>query len=155
MDYISFLINLIIAIVVSIITSYLSLRGFYKKEIWLRKEAKYSQIVDSLNKIQQYYSNIIDDLSGVSQVNESEEDELNKMEYKIAKRDLEILSSSPMFIIHKDISDILNELVLSSNTMTKEERMGDYFSYYDRLLYEVKQTKRKIAEIANKDLGIR
>lgn len=154
MDYISILINLIIAIVVAVVTSNLSLRGFYKQEIWLRKETKYSKIIDALNKIQRYYGYLMDRLSGMLELDEcSYENGVKEKEYMIAKRELEILSSTPILMIHKDVSDILNELVISSNTKTKDERMGDYFSYYDRLHFEVQEAKIKTATIANKDLG--
>lgn len=153
MEYFSVLISLIIAIVVAVITSNLSLRGFYKQEIWLRKETKYSQIIDSLSKLQRYYGNIVDDISGNS-ISDNIRDEADVGEYKIAKRELELLASSPILMTHKDVSDILNDLVISASTKTKEESSGDYFSYYDRLWFESKEAKIKIAAIANKDLGI-
>ena len=154
--YTSIVINLIIAIMVAILTSKLSLRGFYRQEIWLRKEMKYSQIIDSLNKIQRYYWHLIDVHSGSKENDEKNvELELREEEYILAKRELEMLSSSPVFMINNEVIDILNGLMKSSNTKSEDERKGDWFSYFDRLGYEAKEAKIRIAEIANKDLGIR
>ena len=154
--YTSIVINLIIAIMVAILTSKLSLRGFYRHEIWLRKEMKYSQIIDSLNKIQRYYWHLIDVHSGSKENDEKNvELELREEEYILAKRELEMLSSSPVFMINNEVIDILNGLMKSSNTKSEDERKGDWFSYFDRLGYEAKEAKIRIAEIANKDLGIR
>lgn len=156
MDYISIGINLGIAIMVAIITSKLALKGFFRQEIWLRKEAKYSQIIDSLNKIQQFYWRMIDESSG--EIDEAEDDlvrQKREEDFKNASREMELLATSPSFIISPKVHDIINDLVESSHTKTSEERMGNWFAYYDRLGYEAKEAKHKITEIAKKDLGIR
>lgn len=157
MDYIlSILINLVIAIIVAVMTSNLSLRGFYRQEIWLRKETKYSQIIDSLNKMQRYYWHLIDVHSGSIENDEKNvELELREEEYMLAKRELEMLSSSPVFMLNNEVIDILDGLMKSSNKKTEDERNGDWFSYFDRLGYEAKEAKIKIAEIASKDLKIK
>ncbi|SEV83095.1 hypothetical protein [[Clostridium] fimetarium] len=158
MDYTSILINLIIAIIVAVLTSNLSLRGFYRQEIWLRKETKYSQIIDSLNKTQRYYWHLIDEHSGCIENENDEENverELREEEYILAKRELEMLSSSPVFMLNNEVIDILDELMKSSSTKSEDERNGDWVSYFDRPGYEAKEAKIKIAEIANKDLGIK
>ena len=160
MDYVTFLVNLFIAIIVAVITSLmtakLSLKGFYKQEIWLRKETQYNQIIDSLNKVQRYYWHIIDSYMGIEE-NEFYKNELSlkEEEFKIAKRELELLSSTPLFMVKSEVIDILGELLKSANTQSKEERMGDWFSYFDRLGFEAKEAKNKIADIAYYDLGIK
>lgn len=160
MDYISILINLVIAMIVAILTALiaakLSVKGFYKQEIWLRKETQYNQIIDSLNKVQRYYWHIIDSYMGVEE-NEFYKNELSlkEEEFKIAKRELELLSSTPLFMVKSEVIDILAELLKSANTQSKEECMGDWFSYFDRLGFEAKEAKNKIADIAYYDLGIK
>lgn len=159
MDYISILINLFIAITVAVITavitSKLSLKGFYKQEIWLRKESQYNQIIDSLNKVQRYHWHIID---GEIEHNETDEykkeTKLRENEYKNEKRELELLSSTPLFMVKVEVMSILEELLKSSNPKTENEIMGDWFSYFDRIGFEAKEAKDKIAEIAYKDLGL-
>lgn len=156
MDYISILVSLIIAIVVAVVTSNLSLRGFYRQEVWLRKETKYSQIVNSLNKMQRYYWKVNDEHLGVTDSNESDEEkELREREFMFAKRELEELSTSPLFMVNPEVVEILSDLVVSSNSKTTDEISGDWFSYFDRLGYESQEAKTKIAKIANKDLGIK
>ena len=87
MDYSSLLINLIIAIIVAVIASNLSLKGFYKQEIWLRKEVKYSQVIDSLSKMQRYYGHIIDDYSDASESNRIKEDvDIREKEFEIGNK---------------------------------------------------------------------
>ena len=160
MDYFSIIINFVIAIVVAtltaLITARLSIKSFYRQEIWLRKETQYNQIINSLNKIQRYHWHIIDSFMG------AEEDEyykkelrLRENEYLIAKRELEILSSTPLFMVKSEVMDILDKLLKSAGTKTEDERMGDWFSYFDRLGFEAKEAKNRIADIAYEDLGIR
>jgi hypothetical protein len=159
LDYISILINLVIAIIVAVltalITSKLSLKGFYRQEIWLRKETQYNQIIDSLNKIQRYYWHIIYDDTRYNESDEyRKESEIISDEYDTAKRELEMLSSTPLFMVKSEVMGILEEMLKSANTKTEQERMGDWFSYFDRLGFEAKNAKNKIAEIAYKDLEI-
>lgn len=160
MDYISILTNLIIGIIIAVLTALItakfSLKGFYKQEIWLRKETQYNQIIDSLNKIQRYYWHITDSYMGVEE-NEFYKNELSlkEEEFKNAKRELELLSSTPLFMVKSEVIDILSDLLNSANTQSKEERMGDWFSYFDRLGFEAKEAKNKIADIAYYDLGIK
>lgn len=152
MEYIYILINFIIAIIVAVITAKITIREFYSKEIWLRKESRYSQVIEHLSILQKYYGDVFDKFTGASEL-KTDEDSINK-EYITSLRELEIVAFSQGFILAEEVSEILNQLFYSSRNQTSNERMGDMVSYFDRMYCEVRDSKKRIIEIANRDLKL-
>ena len=52
---INLFVSIITAIIVSIITAKLTLKYFFRQEIWLRKEKRYTEIIDRLCMLLNYY----------------------------------------------------------------------------------------------------
>lgn len=152
MDYISVLVNLIIAIIVAVVASRLAVKGFYRQEIWLRKEQKYSEIIEELNIIQKHYGDWVDEIIGATR--RENDDLLTISEYRKSKRELELISQDGFLVIDNEIADILRELFKSSEEMTLNEQQGDVFGYADRMYAETRDSKIKIINIARKDLGL-
>lgn len=152
MDYKSIGVNLIIAIIVAVITAKLSIKGFYKQEIWLRKENRYSDIINDLSMLQRYYGHVFDKAAGFSELTYMEE--LLEEEYNISRRQLELISFSQGFILKREVAQILSKLFSSSKDKSSNERMGDYCAYFDRMYSETQEAKVMIIEIANKDLKL-
>ncbi len=152
MDYISLIINLIIAIVVAVITAQLSIKEFYKQEIWLRKEDRYSEIIKDLSILQKYYGDIFDEALGILGANGI--NDFLENEHKMSIRRLELVVLSQGFILKKEALQTLQQLFISSKTETDDERMGNYVGYFDRMYGETKHAKDEIIKIANEDLGL-
>lgn len=152
MDYISILVNLLISIIVAIIVAKLAIKGFYRQEVWLRKEKKYSQIIEELNIVQKHYGDWVDDIIGSSRGQEYDLETIK--EFRKAKRELELISQEGFLVIDNNISDIVGELFASSKNMTANERQGDSFSYADRMYGETRDAKIEIINIARKDLRL-
>lgn len=145
---ISLVINLIIAIIVSIITAKLSIKGFHKQEIWLRKEKKYSFIISSLILLQKHSLDVLESLGNSNDINFTYN--LNKM-YK-TRKDLELLSLSPSFILDENISIILKELL--DKTAIIEDDDVTYYEFYDVMYDKTRIAITEIDKLAHKDLKI-
>lgn len=91
MDYISLILNLIISILVAIITAKLSIKDFYKQEIWLRKEERYKSIINELSQIERYFTSQFEIVCGIIS-SDTDTDLINK-KYKTSNYKLEILST--------------------------------------------------------------
>lgn len=153
MEKYTIIINIVISIIVAIITAKLSLNGFYKKEIWLRKEKQYTEIISGLSKLQNYYGKLFDfniHIIDNNPINEDYDTEIGKL-----LRDLEAISTTPCFILKKEVHLILKELFKSANNRIDDESNGDLVSYFNRMYGEIKDTNKKISELARKDLKIR
>ena len=152
MDHVSIVVNLLISIVVAMIAAKLAVKGFYRQEIWLRKEKKYSQIIEALNIVQKHYGDWMDEIMGASTREESGLETIK--EYMKSKRELELISQEGFLVINNDIPDILRELFQSSEKMTLNEQQGDAFGYADRMYAETIDAKKEIIRIAKKDLRL-
>jgi len=142
--------NLLVAITVAIITAKLSLNHFYKREIWLRKEAKYSEIVDKLSAILNYKSKEYD----IYVFNEEIDIDKNlEIEYKESLLALEKLRYSTGFIIDSEVNKIIDEMIKDFRIKGENEIQGDLFGHLDRVYSVINDSIPKIIEIANKDLN--
>lgn len=148
MGYLQIGINLSISIIVAIVTANLTIRSFYRQEIWLRKELKYSEIIQEMSVLQTHYSHLFDNMCGCEN-----NIQILEEEFLAAKIKLELLSINSSLIIKPDVSDIILDLFKSSSKKG-DELKGDYGSYYDRMAYEVKEAMNKIINLAKKDLKI-
>lgn len=150
-------INLIVAIVVAIttasITAWLSLTIFYKKELWLRKEKKYSDIINNLGKSLKEYCDMIDVEIGKRSRNSNGDDDFNLM-VREAVRELELISITPSLTIDNKVRIILDNL-LKESEMKGDELQGNWFPYFDRMYVATKKAMDEIDEIARKDLKIK
>lgn len=142
--------SLIIAIITAIITARLALGHFYRKEIWLRKESKYSEIINELCKMLQFMEKEYDYLV----YGEATDDnyEALRAAYKKAKLELEKIRYSTGFIINPAVNDVIDKMMKDFEFKTDNERQGDYFSYTDRIYGVIKDAISKIIDIANEDL---
>ena len=153
MDYISIIINVTISTFIAIITARLTINGFYKQEIWLRKEERYNSIINELSHMEIYFANLFDIAGGIP--HELVDTELAADEYKPASYKLEVRGSMGGFIISQEVAKVLKNLMISSKNKTTEEMQGNYFAYYDRMCAEIAKAKEKVIRIANKDLKIK
>lgn len=152
MDIVSILVSLGISIIVAIITAKLAVKGFYRQEIWLRKEKKYSKIIEELNIVQKHYGDWMDEIMGYPKSKKVDLEIIK--EYRMAERELELISQEGFLVINGDVSDILVELFKSSKNMNLNEQQGDSFGYADRMYVETRDAKIEIINIARKDLRL-
>lgn len=143
-------IAIITAIVTAIVTAKLSLGHFYRKEIWLMKESKYSEIINELCKMLQFKEKECDYLLYGEKTDDTFE-ALN-VEYKKAKLELEKIKYSTGFIIKPDVNDVIDKMMKDFEFKTANERQGDFFGYTDRIYGVIKDAISKIIAIANEDL---
>ena len=140
-----------ISIVVAVVTAVISQKGFYKKETWLRKEKKYSEIIDNLSILLKYYGDMFHDSVGAKKYNgEDCIEEINK-----AKHELERLSMIPSFIINSKVRDILKELFHQANIKFGDDNCHDFASYLDRMYGVTKDSIIEIDSLARRDLKIK
>lgn len=149
----------VISAVFSILGAYLgvkfSFKEFHKKEIWLRKEEKYTELVNLLSDLNLYYNEQWSYATGeCSDNNKSKVDAKLYEEIPNIKYKLEIIKLSKGFIMNKEVGIIIENLLLELNSKSLNESMGDVFSYVDRVNFAVEKAKDEIIKIANKDLGI-
>ncbi len=142
--------SLFIAIITAIITARLALGHFYRKEIWLRKESKYSEIVNELCKMQQFMEKEYDYYVCGRETDDNYK--ALRAEYKKAKLELEKIRYSTGFIIKSAVNDVIDQMMKDFENKTDNERQGDYFSYNDRIYGVIKDAISKIIDIANEDL---
>ena len=142
MDYKLIGINFIISIIVAAVTVKLSIFEFYKQQIWLRKETRYNQIIHDISILQKHYGDILDKAMGVQK--EGNEDSFLEKEYLSSKRQLELVTLSQGFILDKKVSETLNQLFISAGNKSSDERMGNYFSYFDRMCFETDEARKEI-----------
>lgn len=152
MNVIDVLINILIALVIAIATANLTIKGFYKQEIWLRKERKYSQLIEELCIIHKYFIDIFEEYctNGAVEV----ESQISRHEYEIARKNIELINASSGLILDSGISIVIDDFK-KILIMQGDELEGDYFSYYDRVSFELINTIEKIKEVASKDLRIK
>lgn len=148
--YIQTFITFIISIFLALFTSRISHRFFYKQELWLRKEKRYSDILDSLSILLKHYADLIDESIGIKEYNYRDCKEVIMK----AQQELERLSMMPSFIIDKKVLVILKALFQAASDRIGNEREGDYFSYYERVYGEIKQSIEGIDRLARKDLKV-
>ncbi|OZV13474.1 hypothetical protein CIW83_02715 [Tissierella sp. P1] len=153
MEYIYIIVNFIISIIVAVVTAKIAIKDFYRQEIWLRKESKYSEIIGNLSILQKYYGDMFDEFVGESE--SIVDDDLIKKKYNTSLRELELVTFSNGFMLNPKVSDILSQLFYSARNKTENERMGDFVSYIDRMYGEIRDSKEKIIEIAKKDLKVK
>ncbi|MBG0763349.1 MAG: hypothetical protein H0S78_00435 [Tissierellales bacterium] len=150
-NFLELLLNLILATSVSVLTAYLTLKHFYKKEIWLRKEKIYSQIINDLVVLLDYFNKEYDSVLSFNKVGE---DEFNiRKEYDRAKREIEKLRYTAGYLIKPEVNKLLSKMIKEISNMNIEERQGNYVGYLDRASESVDETIKKIIEIADKDLN--
>lgn len=142
--------SVIIAIITALITAKVALRHFYRQEIWLRKDKKYSEIIDKLCALMNYQDNQWGKF--VLNKNNALEEELIEQEYKNAKKDLEKIRFSIGFIINPKVNKIISEMIEDFEIKDINERQGDIGSQIDRVYGVIKEAIEKIIEIANEDL---
>lgn len=151
MEFDIIFINIFISILVAVITAKLALGGFYKQELWLRKEKKYSEITDKLVLLKKYYGDLFDEFVSNGEI---ERDVSYEEEYKKAKREIELISLGSNLIINESVIERLERLMKASQHQTKNEIQGDIVSYFDRMYGEVEDTRKEIVKLAKKDLNI-
>lgn len=144
------LINVFLSAGVAILTAWLALKHFYKQEKWLRKEKKYTEIIDSL-AIMLKYNDIKYELFTNQIQHESEPPDL-EAEYETAKNSLKILRYKTGFLIKREVSEILDDVWKSFQYKTLEERQGNMEAYIARIYNEIDEATQKIIKIAEKDL---
>jgi len=148
---INLFVSIITAIIASFITAKLTLKYFFKQEIWLRKEKKYSEIIDRLCMLLNYYEKesanyvLIED-------NNFTDDFIS--EYKKALTEMEKIRYSTGFIIKPEVNEIIDNMI-NDFALEGEELQGNHFAYIDRVSSIIKETIGKIIDIANTDLEIK
>jgi len=142
------IINLLVAIITATITAKLALNHFFRQEIWLRKEKKYSEIIDRLCVLLNYYEKIWDSAVEMETINFTE-DYLS--EYQKAFTEIEKIGYSTGFIINPEVNEIINSMIKDFD-LEREELQGNHFAYIERIYYVIKETIKKIIVIANADL---
>jgi len=149
-DIFILIINLIVAIITATITAKLTLNHFFRQEIWLRKEKKYSEIIDRLCMLLNYYEKEWDSTVEMKTIDFTE-DFLS--EYKKALTEMEKIRYSTGFIIKPEVNKIIDS-VIKDFALEGEELQGNYFAHTDRVYSVIKETITKIIVIANTDLKI-
>ena len=99
--------------------------------------------------MRKHYSDMIDEAIGVKYNYQ----EINKEVIK-AQRELETLSMTPSFIIDDKVLVVLKALFQAASDRIGDEREGNYYSYYERIYGEIKQSIDEIDRLARKDLKV-
>lgn len=142
--------NLIIAIITAIMTARMALSHFYRQEIWLRKEKKYSEIIDKLCTLLNYQEKQRDYFL-MDKENEVEQESI-ELEYKNAEIELEKVRFSTGFIIKSEVNEIISDMIKEFELKGKNELQGDIVGYIDRVSEIIKGSIEKVIKIANDDL---
>jgi len=144
--------NILLALIVAVVASFLSIKVYTKNELWQKREQKYSELINQLLVMLKYYSDKIDDGHGPSftKLNIINENEYENSIYKI-----ELVSLYPAYLLDPKISKMLNNLVSSSKALIGTEALGNRFEYFDRMGAETKSTIEQINTIAKKHLNIK
>jgi nitrogen fixation/metabolism regulation signal transduction histidine kinase len=146
------LIGLIPAIVVSILTSYitvnLSLKQFYSQRWWDKKEAEYTQIMHELACLKLCFRDWYGSLFYNKEMMEQDSEKLNET-YKKARVSLARISAMGTFVISKETVTALDDLLTQFN---QEAPRGDPFAALESDYKTVEQCIIKVQECAQKDL---
>jgi len=146
------LIALVPAVVVSILTSYvtvnLSLKQFYSQRWWDKKEVEYTQIMRELARLKLWFSDWEETLLYKKEM--TEQDAQNASEtYKKARVSLAKISAMGTFVISEEAVAALRDLLAR---FEQEEPGGNA---YDALVSDYKAVEhciRKVNQCARKDL---
>ena len=146
------LIALIPAIVVSILTSYitvtLSLKQFYSQRWWDKREAEYTQIMRELARLKLCFSDWYGSLFYNKEMTEQDSEKLN-VTYKKAIVSQARISAMGTFVISKETVTALDDLLAQ---FEQEEPRGDPYAALERHYKAVEQCIRKVNQCARKDL---
>lgn len=142
--------SLLIALVTAIATATIALKHFYKQELWLRKEEKYSEIVEKMSVLMNYFKWAIGE---EIDPRTSEEDGIKYYrEYKEIRKEIEVLRFSEGFIINFKVTTVLRELI--SNLQRIENEAKHFFEIFDNSSVITITAINDIIQIANKDLKV-
>ena len=147
-------IALIPALIVSIITSYitvrLSMKQFYSQRWWEKKAEAYSHIIEHLSYLQYYYGEWIDKTSGRERLRDKDNERLLEEGYKHAKEFITKAVAIGAYIVSDDTAATLTKL---SRELEKEDPRGDWISDIDKRYGLVKEYIARIREHAKADLS--
>jgi len=146
------LIALVPAIVVSVLTSYitvrLSLKQFYSQRWWDKKEVEYTQIMRELARLKLCFSGWYADLFYHKVMTKQDSEKLTET-YKKASKSLARISAVGTFVISEKAVDALGDLLAQ---FEEEEPRGDPYAALERDYKAVEQCIRKVNQCARKDL---
>lgn len=152
----SILIPLFVAIIVSLITAYFSLRRFRKERVWDLKIETYDSIFSALYDLDEFWRNILNEYTTGDEPDDWDEIE---QAFNNAKFHLGEVVFRGEFIINKDAIKVLHRLTKSLN----EKEPGfikDMFtndtkeSFYKKQREILKMTLRDLRSIARKDIKV-
>jgi len=146
------LIGLIPAIVVSILTSYitvnLSLKQFYSQRWWDKKEAEYTQIMQELARLKLCFSDWYESFLYKKEMTGQDSKKLNET-YKKASVSLARISAMGTFVVSKETVAALDDLLTQFG---QEMSRGNPFDALERDYIAVEKCIKKVNQYARKDL---
>lgn len=142
--------NVVLSAGVAILTAWLSLKHFYRQEKWLRKEKKYSEIIENLVILLEYFNKEFERATGMTEYIDDNDDFIKN--YDNAKREIEKLRHTTGYLINPKVNVILNDMLKQFGFITVNERQGDYAGHMDRVYGVINEALKKIIQLADKDL---
>jgi len=146
------LIGLIPAIVVSILTSYitvnLSLKQFYSQRWWDKKETEYTRIMRELARLKLCFSDWYESFLYHKPVTEQDSKKLNET-YKRASESLSKISAIGTFVVSEETVTALDGLLTQ---FEQETPRGDPFDAIERDYIAVEKCIKEVTQYARKDL---
>ena len=144
-----FIKTILSALIISIITSYLtvkfSMNQFFSQRMWEKKADAYSCIIEHLSYLQYYFGEWDDEVLGIKKLEDKDRKRLYKG-YSQAKESITKAAATGAYIVSEDTASALEKFLCE---LEKEGPMPDF----DRCYASVKNCIIKIREYAKTDLS--
>lgn len=145
-------IYLISALIVSIITAYLtvkfSIKQFYSQKWWEKKAEAYSNIIEKLSYLQYYFGEWLEEIEGTKKMREKDEERLSEG-YRQAKESIIQASAIGAYIISDNTAVALVTLLRDLN---KGDPSGNWMDDISRCYHTIEECIAKIRKYARVDL---